>query len=219
MSLSVVLYAEGAGETSGTDSRLPPPGEPLADPHLGPAHRLARRAIAQARNVEPAEITFQSALRTRRGRLPRGSDVHDAATVRRLLAFVRVVPGLAIVLVDADGDPAERRRALGKIAVAVPWVHAVAVQEFEGWLVSDAPTASRTLGKTLDTPREPDGLARGEAKALWASWTAALDPEERARARSALADQLDLPTLLVRSRSFARFVDDLRAGRDHASAP
>lgn len=215
MSLSVVLYAEGSGETSGTDSRLPPPGEPLADAHLGPAHRLARRAIAHARKLDPAAVAFQSALRTRRGRLPRGSDLHDAATVRRLLAFVRVVPDLAIVLVDADGDAAERRRALAKIAVAVPWVHAVAVQEFEGWLVSDAPSASRALGKTFDTPPEPDALARGEAKTLWASWTAALEPTERARMRGALADQVDLATVLARSRSFARFVDDLRAGRDH----
>lgn len=208
--LRVVVYAEGRGETA-AEARLPAPLELLSDAHLGPAHILLRRAIARARNVDARAVEFLSPL-TIRGRTAQGSDLHDPATVRKLLAFLRVIPQLAIVLVDADGDVGARRRPLQDLLESRPFVvvHAIAVQEFESWLIADVSAASKVLNRRLDEAPEPDGMTRGDAKERWHSWSEHVNPVDRARTRAAVAEQLDIDLLARRSKSFARLLDDLR---------
>ncbi len=209
--LRVVLYAEGTGELGSVSAR-PPPGEPLPEAHLGPAHLLVRRALAAARRTDPTAIVFESPLRLRSGREPRGSDLHEPTTLRRLLGFVRSVPDMAIVLVDADGDSNERRRTLaGVTSGVVPIVRGIAVQEFEAWLVADEVSASRVLGRVLDAVPEPDSMPPGRAKTIWSEWTADASHAERASARLRVAAEVDLAILARRSRSFEHFASELRA--------
>lgn len=63
MSLTVVLYCEGSRE-SGAAGELPPPapGEELMEDELGPAHVLARRVLAKARNLPEDAIRFTEPL-------------------------------------------------------------------------------------------------------------------------------------------------------------
>ena len=207
MTLRLALYAEGVAELG--SGRRPPSGQILGDEQLGSAHVLVRRAVARARAIDVAAITFQSPL-TVRGREPRGSDLHDPAVLRRLLAFVTPMPGLCVVLVDADGKLSERRAQMSRVESPTVRVIAIAVQEFEGWLVADTAAAARVLGKTLDTAPEPDGMKQGVAKALWDRWTSALDSSERTAKRRDVAAHLDLDVLARRSASFAHLLSDLR---------
>lgn len=207
MKLRLALYAEGVAELG--SGRRPPSGQTLAEEQLGSAHVLVRRSIAKVRVIDEPAITFQSPL-TIRGREPRGSDLHDPAVLRRLLAFVTPMPDLCVVLVDADGKLSERRAQMSRVQSPTVRVIAIAVQEFEGWLVADTAAAARVLGKTLATAPEPDGMKQGVAKELWDRWTSGLDSSERAAKRREVAAKLDLDALARRSASFAHLLSDLR---------
>ncbi len=158
-----------------------------------------------------ASVEFLSPL-TVRGRTARGSDLHEPKTVRQLLAFVRLKPDLAVVLVDADGDASGRRRLLDGV-IKRGSVHAIAVQEFEALLIADVSAASRVLARKCDEAPEPDGMARGEAKQRWFDWSSHVPVDERAQVRRDVAAAASLETLGRRSESFQRLLDDLRPPR------
>jgi hypothetical protein len=211
-SVRVVLYAEGPGETRGERKDLPTVLEPLEEDHLGPAHFLVRRALAHARGIAETQVVFLSPLRIR-GRPAYGSVLHDVGNVRKLLAFERVRPSLAMLLVDADGKGSLRRAELRPAVerAGVSAVLAIAVQEFEAWLIAEHVAAARILGRDVDTPPEPDGMSRGEAKERWTRWVASVPAENQARIRAQVAKAVDLDALAKRSASFRQLLDDLRA--------
>ena len=211
--LRVVLYAEGAGEMLGPVSLLPAPGEPLSEQMLGPAHILARRALTEARGLSAGDVRFDSPLRTRTGRLPRGSDLLHPRTLLQLLTWARPSrqPDLAIVLVDADGDRQRRRKIQSTAAkAAVPTVVAVAAQEFEAWRIADHKALSRVLRTDIDPVVKPERLQPAEAKTTLAAWLSRSGAETPSEARRQIAAVCDLGVVKRRCRSFEQFLGDLR---------
>jgi len=214
MTLRVVLYAEGAGEVLGAQSRLPPPGEGLPQAALGPAHILLTRAIEHVRTIPAAAIRFESPLRTH-GRLPRGSDLQHEQTLRRLLTWPlpTMRPDLSIVLVDCDVEPSRRARLEGYVAnLPGEKVIAVAVQEFEAWLLADRAVLKKVMGG-VDRPflGPVEGLQPAGAKRELGEWIG------QARAsttdlRFDLARTVDLAILSREAPSFAALLSSLEAG-------
>lgn len=165
MTVRVVLLAEGAGETGGTQTLLPAAGDTLTDAMLGPAHSLVRRAVAQGWSVPAEAVRFEVPLRTTRGTIPRGSELLDRGTLRRVLLWARPTlrPDLNIVLVDADAEGATARRdRLTTATQDLPGVRviAVAVREFEAWLLADADTLRSVTGGELCQRADLDGIQR-----------------------------------------------------------
>lgn len=204
MSVRIVLLAEGPGELRGERlENLPEaaPLERLMEEELGVGHILVRRAIAEAASAPPDAIHFQQPLRLKGGRLARGSDLHHPKRVRQLMRYGLKAPDLTIVLVDGDGQGESRRTQLEAGLKGSTAIVAVAVQEFESWLVADAGALTQ-----LDLPsapsRSPDALPPTAAKA----WVA----EHVGSRRADLARAIDLDTLVKVSPSFDRFVRDLR---------
>ncbi len=219
MALRIVVYAEGAAETCGAESRLPAPGEPLSGPHLGPLHRLVARCVRDDR--PQLDVTFLSPLRTQDATTVRGSMLRDRPReLRRLLTFPdpRRRPELAVVLVDQDGDRGIRLRLRDAAGDSLtPWVLAVPIPEFEAWLLADVVTASRILGRPLDRPPDPESLACGAAKQLFFIWstggtTLSTTPDLRTIRRDARIEILEHCSLdlLCKLRSFEDFQADLR---------
>src|SRR5262249_16615938 len=106
VSLRVVLYAEGAGETGGELSLPPTPGSELAADHPGPGHELVRRCIVHSSPLKEGAVIFVAPLRLKTGRIPKGSDLLHRASLRQLLQWARPEhrPRFAIILVDCDGN-------------------------------------------------------------------------------------------------------------------
>jgi hypothetical protein len=211
MSLRVVVYAEGSGE--GARGVLPAPGDPLKEGALGAAHILVRRCLNADARIPEAAIRFDSPLRTR-GHMPRGSDFLHALTLAQLLTWLRpdMQPDLAVVIVDADGD--SRRKPMLDEAVnkvRVNRVVAVAVQEFEAWLIADEAAVAAVLGQRLSRSKAPEQMARREAKELLKDWLA-MSVQSGAAAwelRRRIADRADLAVIAERCPAFAAFRKEL----------
>ncbi len=211
----IVLYAEGAGELRSTrHAPLFVPGDPLDEDVLGAAHLLVRRTVEEARRLPARAIQFEEPLATTGGRIPRGSDFQERRTLLRLLTWPARPPDLAVVLVDRDGDTDRRRRLLEWVADRpVPKVVAVAVEEFEAWLVADPQAVATTLeGMPAGAhPVSPEGLARGEAKGLLARWIGG-SPRRGVGApalRREIAERAHLGTLARLCPAFEQFRQDL----------
>ena len=173
--LRIVLYAEGRGETGGELRFAPAPGTRLEKEGLGPGHVLVRRATAAARSIPEAAVVFEEPLRTRRGRLARGSDLHNASTLQQLLTWGSRdrQPHLAIVLIDSDGDAGRKARVAATLQEQdVLKVIAMAVKEFEAWLIADHRAVANALGKGPDSLGSPESLAPRAAKEGLATWIA-----------------------------------------------
>src|SRR5581483_11436552 len=144
----------------GETSRLPPPTELLGEDHRGPAHELIRRCVARDAAVPLPAVLFQCPLRAR-GRHPKGSDLLDRRTLRQLLTWPAPHrrPDLAIVLVDQDGAP-DRRMTLRQLTegISLPHVIAVAIQEFDAWLIADHGAVAGTLATKPPNPPAVEGL-------------------------------------------------------------
>jgi hypothetical protein len=213
----VVVYAEGAGELAGSSSFPRAPSSPLAEEELGSAHLLVRRCLEKARDLDASLVSFEEPLRTGRGKLARGSILHSSTTLRPLLFWADPArqPDLAVVLVDADGDE-ERQKLLDSATGDIPveTVVAVAIQEFEAWLVADPAVVQAVLRQPLTLPKPPEKLSRRQAKELLQQWC-----EQRARSRDAaeirrdLARQCDLDTLARQCTAFALFLRKLGGPR------
>ena len=213
--LRVVLYAEGAGETAGESTLLPAPGEPLLEEFLGPAHLLLRRCLERSRGIDLRAIRFESPLRLD-GRIARGSDLVRRKSLRRVLTWLdpHLRPDLAIVLVDSDEDRGRKQRLLeyteGGAPARVGAVIAIAVEEFEAWLISDHDGLRRFFPGATGLPERPESLKSGEAKALLQQWIreAGLSGES-ARVRRDLASACDLNRVADRCRAFRDLLRDL----------
>ena len=91
MSLRVVVYAEGPGETGGSAGRKAP-GQELLDDELGAAHVLVRRCLSRGDLIPAAAVRFHEPLRTPAGHVARGSDLYNMRTLRKLLTWFRAPP-------------------------------------------------------------------------------------------------------------------------------
>jgi hypothetical protein len=211
MSLRIVLHAEGPGETRGAFSLPPAPGSVLSEDGLGPGHLLVRRVAEAARGVPAEAIAFLAPLRSSRGVVVRGSMLLERTTLRQLLTWPSADrrPDVAIVLVDADGDPADRRALLQShvVGITLPTVLAIAVQEFESWLISDQRALNAVAGAGTARPPHVEDMKPREAKTLLAGLA---NHQDAHGARCGLARTLDLDVLCRESASFARFAADLR---------
>jgi hypothetical protein len=215
--IRVVVYAEGAGELAGAKSLQPAPGSRLSEEELGSAHLLVRRCMEKVRGIDAALVQFEEPLRTTRGRIAKGSMLHSRDSLRPLLLWPdpRRQPDLAIVLVDADGDT-ERQKLLDEAISGVPVqaVVAVAIQEFEAWLIADPAALKSVLRKPLSPPKPPEKLSRREAKELLEQWckdhAGSRDPSEL---RRNLAEQCDLDTLAQKCTAFDSFLRKLEPAR------
>lgn len=218
MSVRVVVYAEGTRELRATrDTARKPPelGQTLIEDYgeLGPAHVLVRRTI-EAAGVPPNAVHFDQGHRTIEGRFPRGSDLTRPRILVPLMTwFPRGIgpeaPDLAVVFVDCDAEPGRYEELKGKLASLdqpPTRVVAVAVQEFEAWLIADDDAVNEVLGSRLNQVA-PETLERGAAKELLEDLLNA----ERAEARTAIAKHLDLEKVRQICPSFARFVEDIEA--------
>lgn len=207
--LRAVLVAEGAGEVRPNPLRGPLSTIPVEE--WGPGHVLFARAIESRTSIPRRAVKFTEPLRTSRGVIARGSALHGK-TLRILLNYQPVDrPDLLIVLVDADGDTA-RKRTLESFVADMPGtkVIAVAIQEFESWLVSDADALHRVVSAPLaQAPQQPERLEPASAKALLQTLSAAVD--DPAQARVSLADELDLEVVAKKCSSFASCLDELKA--------
>lgn len=214
--LRVVLYAEGGGETAGSSIGRPAPTHRLSEAQLGPAHLLFRRALVSTRSLQPSAVVFEEGQRAvigRRPRVPRGSDLLKRSVLRTILTWPTPTgqPDLAVVLVDRDEDSkraSKLRRYCG--ALLCPVVVAVAVEEFEAWLVADDASVGRVLQTEFRTLAKPETLSPGEAKrSLRAAIARGEIDAMEARRRIALA--CDLAIVAKRCRSFTRLLKDLGA--------
>jgi hypothetical protein len=204
VSIRVVLYAEGALEAGVFRA---PFGDELAEDEQGPAHVLVRRCIAAARTVPEPAVRFHRPQRTGRGLVPRGSLLLDRTTVRRLLSFPpgRPRPEVGIVLVDADGDPA-RQRLLEELTrdLAIRVATAVAIQEFEAWLIADDTAVAAASGRPFPTQRAPESMKPREAKQVLREHIAGCGTED-AVVRRTIASRCDLAVVGSRCPAFEAF--------------
>jgi hypothetical protein len=95
------------------------------------------------------------------------------------------------------------------VGITLPTVLAIAVQEFESWLISDQPALNAAAGASTPRPPRVEDMKPREAKTLLAGLLA--NHEDAHGARCGLARTLDLEVLGRESASFARFVADLRS--------
>lgn len=221
MTVRVVLLAEGFGETGGVVTLLPAPGQRLDEAMLGPAHTLVARALAQTWNVPTATVRFEAPLRTTRGTIARGGELLDRGILRRILLWAKPTqrPDLAIVLVDADGTR-DRKTVLTRHTNDLPGnrLIAVAVQEFEAWLLADEQALRRVLGGDIPSASAPEALRPGEAKKRLNDLCDARAGEGdrkrfRREVRQGLGADASLDAIGRACPSFMDFLDDLRAAR------
>ena len=214
MPTRVVVYAEGARELFGEFVLEKAPGSPLSESDFGAAHFLVRRTIDHL-VPQPLTLQFEAPLNLTTTRPPRGSDLLDRKSLRRLLAWVpHRRPDLAVVLVDEDGVDSRLStlRSYLEADWSPPVAIGVAVREFESWLIGDMQAVREVLEIKIDEPREPEQMKPGEAKALLDGWL-----EERNRSkdgrgvRARIAARLRLDALVRTSRSFRRFHEELGA--------
>lgn len=206
--MKVVLYAEGVGETG--KGLLPAPGDVLPEELLGPAHVLVRRGLQRERRIPEAATQFVAPQRVR-ARQPKGSDLHHRQTLRQLLSWPLASrrPDLAVVFVDADGERARQRTLEAHVeGLPIPKVLAVAVQEFEAWLLADTSALAEALQRTVQAGPSPESLDPGVAKKTLNDWMAeqAADPDQRLALRREIAERCALDEVSRCCSAFATFL-------------
>ncbi len=214
-SLRVVLYAEGAGELGGEPTLPKAPGNPLLEDDLGPGHVLLQRAIEHASSIPAAAVLFDAPLRIGRGRVAKGSDLLVRGTLRRLLTrLMKYQPDLVVVLVDEDGERGRKRKLEGWVQdKQLAHVIAVAVPEFEAWLLGDARAVAEVLDGDVGS-HAPETLEPREPKRKLAELTASRHPDAdrvtRRRVRLSLSSSCDLEVLSRTCPSLQTLLVDLR---------
>jgi hypothetical protein len=206
----VVLYAEGRGETGPAYF-----GDGcLSEGQLGPAHHLLRRMIVELESIPAAAVQFHKPLRTGRGRIPEGSDFDLPRVLEQLLTWPRreLTPDLVVLMRDDDGK--NRRKWLtttcDKLSpVAVRPVLAVAIQEFEAWLIADINAVNTVLSSKHTTTSSPESMQCGQAKQQLMQWLRNAKGNE-GELRSRIAQTLSIDEVRKRCNAFSQFSDDLR---------
>lgn len=218
MSLRIALYAEGRGETRGAFGTDPEPGMPIPGDHLGAGHELVRRTLAPLARVPESGVVFDGPLRLD-GRTVVGSALLVGQNLSKLVlgGFGVRTPDLMVFLIDDDGMNryASFVSQLDSIVSAQLRIAAVAVQEFESWLVADSEAASAAVGRSVDLPGNLENLSPRAAKRILREWTG--DSENRSK-RISIASTCDLDKLRRRCPSFARFEADARRVLSKSSA-
>jgi hypothetical protein len=212
--LRVVVYAEGAGELTGRDTRRQRrPGTALTGEELGAAHLLVRRCLRRTQGLDPESIQFDEPLRGPRGQLAKGSMLHSGESLRRFLSWPDedLEPDLAIILIDADGQEDRQQRLVGAIQdMSVPAVLSAAIQEFEAWLIADEAAVKDVLRKPLSTPKSPERMSKRQAKELLQAWCAEhAGRKDSHELRRQLAETCDLDTVSAHCAAFADFLQRL----------
>jgi hypothetical protein len=210
----VVVYAEGAGELTGRDTRRQRrPGTALTVEELGSAHLLVRRCLQHAQGLEPEAIQFEEPLRGPRGQLAKGSMLHSGERLRQFLSWPDedLEPHLAIILIDADGQKDRQQQLAEAIQnIPVPTVLSAAIQEFEAWLIADEAAVKDVLRKSLSPPKPPERLGKRQAKELLQTWCAEhAGKKDSAELRRQLAETCDLNTVSSHCTAFADFLQRL----------
>jgi hypothetical protein len=141
--------------------------------------------------------------------------LYDPVALPQLLSWAdpKKRPDLAIVLVDEDGK-SSRKTVLEKALlekIRVPHVVAVAIREFEAWLIADAQAIRGVFGP-VQSPSSPEDLECREAKAQLMRWIQASRKDER-DVRLSLAQSSDLETLRLRCSAFRTFYQELAGDR------
>jgi hypothetical protein len=214
--MRVVLYAEGPNETGLTER---PPlsgrGSSIVDDDLGPAHLLTRRCIDHVTKHKLPSIQFHAPLRLGAASA-RGSHLLDPKRLEELLTWVHPArtPDLAVVIVDADGAESARRKTLNEVisqreVFLPPTVVAIAVEEFESWLVADQHPINRALGHEIDA-LDLKNWRPGKAKSWLMRRLAGVGAKEQEQIRRTLCQDCDLDVISNSSPSFTRFLDDLK---------
>lgn len=206
--VTVVLLAEGSGEVKSSSIRGM--GDTIPADDWGPAHFLFQRVIEASSSIPAAAVRFVEPARTNRGTVAKGSDLHEPRSVRRLLGYPIPVerPTLAILLVDADGKK-DRQRVLEDTIADLPGatVVAVAVEEFESWLLADADALKVVLDvDRAQLPARPEDLRPRESKALLSQ----LSVDAPEAVRESLAKRIDLSVVAAACPSFDRCLDLLK---------
>jgi hypothetical protein len=207
--MRIVLYAEGAGELAAAGNSHT--SHIIPEDDLGAAHLLVRRCLAEGGPLRTEAIRFQGPLRAPRARVARGSDLLDRNTLRRLLTWMKpeLEPDLVVVLVDEDGERGRKQMMEDFVSDLLPdkKVVAVAVREFESWLIADEDAAGEASGTSFDRTPDIEPMEPRKARSIWSGWMAGRD--ERAVKRTvACTSSLDL--LANRCRAFDDFRSDLR---------
>jgi Domain of unknown function (DUF4276) len=177
----------------------------LLEDDLGPGHILVRRCLEQTRNIPAPAVRFEAPLRDRRGNVARGTALLHRETLRQLLSWplAHKRPDLVVILVDCDEDPSRRARLEEFVTdVVVSKVIAVAVQEFEAWLIADHAAVCKALDAAPIAPKDPERMARREAKGLLASWMGGRPESSERGIRMTLANLCDLDVVRRRCPAF-----------------
>jgi hypothetical protein len=124
-------------------------------------------------------------------------------------------PNVAVLLVDADGDNT-RRASLAKHVegISLTTVIAIAVQEFESWLLGDQAALNRVAGQVFPRPPAVEQMKPGDAKSRLAACLAS--GHDAHAARREIAHGLELVTLARECASFGQFVGDMTRTAGHA---
>jgi hypothetical protein len=149
--------------------------------------------------------------------IARGSHLTNPAVLPGLLVWPlrEIRPELAVVFVDCDDRPSRKDKLVEAISTLKPSVKriiAVAVQEFEAWLIGDIATVNDVLRLNLDEPPSPEGMNPREAKGLLSDWIAQSErsQEDTLVLRVDIAKNCSFEQIASRCASFQQFLDELR---------
>jgi hypothetical protein len=124
-----------------------------------------------------------------------------------------------VVLVDEDGDRSRKTRLVEHTAdLPGTRVIAVAVREFEAWLLADESALREVLDGEVETTTAPEEMPRAEAKRRFGELCDAGRGDANRKThqhdmRHAVCRSADLEAIARRCQSFSAFLDDLRAAR------
>lgn len=220
IAMRIVVFCEGTAESGALRRSFVSPNQPLPEEQIGPAHLLVQRCISREWGLTRDDMQFTSppllVSHRRNPRLPVGSDLRTGKNLIRLLrAWVREadVPDLALILIDQDGDRqirTELQNAIRADSPCIRWILAVAIEEFESWLLADASALSQVFSNGARIQR-PEELGPRRAKTRITGFQP-IDPTSTLPTRHRrIVELMDLEIVREACPSFADFLRDLKA--------
>ncbi len=191
----------------------------IEEPERGVHPYLLGQLVAVLRKMTTGEIAkhkTQIILATHSAEL---LEFIEPQEVRLLSRDASDGPDLALVLVDQDDEPQRKRDLDAATAdLSVTRVIAVAVKEFEAWLLADPDALRDAVGPVDSLPAAPEAPPRaGDAKGClqglgarcWSPVTTAHDEHDF---RRTIAAACSLAVVANRCPSFGAFRGELRTG-------